>query len=364
VADEQSARDKTLSGEVWNEFCDLLKSAGQLVLDNSAEDELERAEGFRYLARQALNGLRSSIDSPPLAAPAFNYDAPRIGCDNPDFLYGSCRITGRASYRVRGRLNDAHNFSIGAHHGRLGSAEGLQSSGFLARGDLDLSEDGSFEIVVGVEQPAAAANFLPLVEESNSLIVRQTILRPGTDVPAELDIEILGGDLTTPRAVLTADRLQNGLGMSALMVHGIVQQFIGWTNDFKSRPNTISEINPDLLGLARGDPNCQYNYGYFDLGEGEALLVTLDPPGCDYWNIQLANHWLESLDDRDGVLSINPANAAADADGRVTVVIAARDPGRPNWLDTQGHSRGVIALRWVGAGGKQPDPVTEVRKLS
>jgi hypothetical protein len=30
-------------------------------------------------------------------------------------------------------------------------------------------------------------------------------------------------------------------------------------------------------------------------------------------------------------------------------VIARRDPGVPNWLDTAGHARGGLALRWVGA---------------
>ena len=80
------------------------------------------------------------------------------------------------------------------------------------------------------------------------------------------------------------------------MVHGISQQFLGWTRDFKQRPNTISEIKPELLGMAKGDPNCQYNYGYFDLLPTQALRICLTPPQCEYWNIQLANHWLESLD--------------------------------------------------------------------
>ena len=33
----------------------------------------------------------------------------------------------------------------------------------------------------------------------------------------------------------------------------------------------------------------------------------------------------------------------------VTIVIAPRDPGRPNWLDTAGHAEGTMCFRWIGA---------------
>jgi hypothetical protein len=121
-----------LSGKTWDEFCDALKAAGRDILENSAADELERAEGFRYLARLSAHGLRNSFSSAALSAPTFNYDAPKIGANNPDFLYGVCRISGACSYRIRGRANAAFNFNIGAYHGSLGSAEGLQCSAFAS----------------------------------------------------------------------------------------------------------------------------------------------------------------------------------------------------------------------------------------
>ncbi len=36
-----------------------------------------------------------------------------------------------------------------------------------------------------------------------------------------------------------------------------------------------------------------------------------------------------------------------DDDGKVRVVVAHRDPGTANWLDTAGHSEGPIILRCV-----------------
>ena len=34
-------------------------------------------------------------------------------------------------------------------------------------------------------------------------------------------------------------------------------------------------------------------------------------------------------------------------------------PGYPNWLETAGHQRGTMCLRWVGAK-EHPDPTTRV----
>ena len=237
-----SAKERVLSGETWDEFCDALKAAGADILQNSAADELERAEGFRYLARLTAHGLRNSFTSTALSAPAFNYDAPKIGANNPDFLYGVCRISAACSYRIRGRANAAFNFNIGAYHGSLGSAEGLQCSGFLASSALQTDANGEFVIIASrTSQPG---NWLQLCAESSQLLVRQTILNPGRDTPAALDVEIIEGDARMALEPLSAEQLDRRLGMSAMTMHGIVRQFIGWTNDFRERPNEIHPIAP------------------------------------------------------------------------------------------------------------------------
>ncbi len=354
-----SAKEKVLSGQTWDAFCDALKAAGRDILHDSAADELECAEGFRYLARLTAHGLRTSFSSAALSAPAFNYDAPKIGANNPDFMYGACRISAACSYRIRGHANDAWNFNIGAYHGSLGSAQGLQCSGFLASSALHTDTDGQFVIIAS--QTRHPGNWLQLCPESTQLLVRQTILNPGRDAPAALSVEIIEGDARAPLAPLDAEQLDHSLDMSAKTVHGIVRQFIGWTRDFRQRPNEIHPIRDELLGRARGDPNSRYSYGYFDLADDEALSIRLQPPACEYWNIQLANHWMESLDNPDIPSSINLANARVRADGSVHVVVSQRDPGLPNWLDTQGHRRGVIALRWVGAPVQQPPPVRRLK---
>ena len=73
------------------------------------------------------------------------------------------------------------------------------------------------------------------------------------------------------------------------------------------------------------------------------------PPRCDYWNFQLNNHWMESLDYRYHPIAVNHHGASYEDDGSVRIVVADRDPGTGNWIDTAGHRRGTMCLRWIRA---------------
>ena len=75
------------------------------------------------------------------------------------------------------------------------------------------------------------------------------------------------------------------------------------------------------------------------------------------------NHWLESLDFMSFNTHVNHETAVSDPDGHVRIVVAGRNPGVPNWLDTAGHARGGLAFRWVGVG-EVPETHTQVVPLS
>ena len=115
--------------------------------------------------------------------------------------------------------------------------------------------------------------------------------------------------------------------------------------------------------MAGGDPNIAYYHSYWSLAPDEALVVELEPPECDFWNFQLANHWLESLDYRYHKIHVNKLTARYRDDGSVRIVVAHEDPGVENWLDTCGHERGTMCVRWIRAK-THPDPSARVVKLA
>ncbi len=72
---------------------------------------------------------------------------------------------------------------------------------------------------------------------------------------------------------------------------------------------------------------------------------------------------MESLDYRYLPVWTNNGMAKLNADGTLTLVVAAADTGVGNWIDTAGHDNGTMLLRWVGAS-EHPIPTCRVVKLS
>jgi len=348
-------------GRLWQELCETLKTAGEAVQASSPDTGLDRAEGYRYLARITRHALANFLETHDVAAPSFNYDSPKIGCDNPDFLYGRAVVSSQFRYRLSGKLNQVANLGIGAYAGGLGSAGGLKCEAYLGLAELGADAAGCFELIASADPGDAPG--LRLSCETNSLLIRQTVLDRRHHQPAEIAIERIGGERSEPRP-LEAVGFAAQLQASNRFVGGVVSQFLTWTRTFAARANEIHPLPPELLGLAQGDPNTRYYNGYFELGEDEGLLVELAPPACEYWNIQAANHWLESLDFERHNTVINNSNAVPAEDGRVRIIFAQRDPNAPNWIDTAGHGRGGIALRWIGAETEPPAPKTRLIKLS
>jgi hypothetical protein len=85
-------------------------------------------------------------------------------------------------------------------------------------------------------------------------------------------------------------------------------------------------------------------------------------PECRSWNLQVDNYWMESLDYRYLRIHVNKHTARYADDGSVRIVIACRNPGVANWLDTAGHRVGTMCFRWIGAD-EQVHPQCRVVKI-
>lgn len=355
--DEPAAR--ALDGRVWNEFCDRLKETGARILEAAPDDPFERAEGLRYLARLTSHFLRATVDESDPAAAVLSSASPKIGLDNPDYVYTGARLSPAFEYRLRIEPNDAQRLGIGLFSGALGTRQGLVRDAYVSSDALTPGSDGAFEIAIARER--RSGNWLPLGAHTNALQIRQTLLRRRSERPARCELARV--DAGAPPAPLDPAAFAAALDRAGQTVGGVVAQFLGWTASFAAHAHEIRPIDPALLAVAQGDPNTSYHYGYWEIADGEAFVVDLHPPAhFDYWNLQIGNHWLESLDFLHRDTHVNHATARLRADGSVRIVVCANDPriADANWLDPAGHRRGALALRWVGADAVPAVPRTRV----
>jgi hypothetical protein len=143
-------------------------------------------------------------------------------------------------------------------------------------------------------------------------------------------------------------------------VAGTAATFAAWTELFMTRPNELPDWGQEMFQKAGGDPEIFYLHGYWELQPGQAWVITTEVPDAPYWNFQLDNWWMESMD-WDKRITVNKHTAKLDGN-RLTLVVAEKDPGFGNWIDTTGHTNGTALLRWVGTD-HHPLPTTKVIDL-
>ncbi len=343
---DATPEQRIVEGKSWAEFCDTIKAAGQVILaEGHPETALERAEGFRYLSRLTRAALEAFVEhADPLAPTLFRpvHETIKMGADNPDNYYQWAALSGAEAYRIRGKRGSIHYLGFGTYAGFYGGGP-RRATGYLEAADLELEEDGSFELRISVDRQEG--NWLPMEADTSQLIVRQTFLDHETERLAELELVREGG--VVGPTLLTVERLDAALGQASRLVMGAAGLFASWTKGFQSHCNELPEFDPEVSLQAGGDPNIVYYHSYWSLAPGQALLIQVKPPTCDHWNFQLNNHWMESLDYRHFKIWINKHTAQYEADGSVQVIVAHEDPGHSNWIQTAGHSQGTMCWRWV-----------------
>ncbi len=367
ATDDSRSRERSLerllSGATWGEFCDALTRAGDVVLrEASPRDPFDRAEGFRYLSRLTRVALESFIEFADPAAPVLRrpaHETVKIGADNPDNYYQSAAISGEHEYRLWGTRGTIHYLGFGTYVGRYGGGGRMGQSGYLEGRDLVIADDGAFEIALNCEP--RPGNWLRMEPDTSSLIVRQTFQDRASETIADLHIERLGSG--GPPQPVAPELIDRGLGNAASYVAGTAALFADWAESFAKHPNELRLLDPAIARAAHGDPNICYFHGYWQLAPDEALVIETTPPPCEYWNFQLNNYWMESLDYRYHRIAVNHHGARYRADRSVRIVVADVDPGADNWIDTAGHRRGTMCWRWIRAD-RHPQPAVRVVKLA
>jgi hypothetical protein len=118
--------------------------------------------------------------------------------------------------------------------------------------------------------------------------------------------------------------------------------------------NRMSALfDPGSLGGVHGR---LMSHAAFDLAPEQALVVRVWPGTGDYTGIQLGDAWFSSLEYANRQTSMSTDQAVPSSDGSFWFVVSHVDPGTSNWLDTTGHRRGFVLVRYDGIADGSPPP--------
>lgn len=328
----------------YDGFVDAVERAGEFVQAHQwYGTPREQAEAYRHIARALINSMVEGVLVDP-DFPYFHEIGPftKVGMDNSDQRYLSAILHGEAVYRVRGERGSSRrlDFSVYGQDPLSDTVASLDVS------QLTLGDDGAFELYLG--GPPRDTNWMPLMPGPNRLLVRQIFSDWTTEQPGDMAIDrIDAGRPDYP--VIDRDVMASRFAQAAQLFTGTVER---WPEYSRTRFDALVPANtltpPRTVGDTGGLEGRLMVGGHYRLQEDEALVIKARPTTADYQGIQLGHHWWESLDYGNRQTSLTLDQAHVSSDGAIYFVIAHGDPGAPNWLDTEGFSRGVILMRYDG----------------
>ena len=306
---------------------------------------IDAADGERFVAALIEGSLRFVHQDP--ARPTFVpwTTAERRWMDNGrDSAYWIAAVDGRRRYRMHGRRGTECYLSFTVYAGSPGHPESVAEN--INHLDLGAAAGGAYTVEIA---PPADACYV---------IARQYYLDPDTDRPATMHIQAVGGPAPDEPG---HDRLDAGWRAAAGFLDAMSQPRSGGG----TRPRWVSTI-PNVMGDpsawsadhggGRGTPDQVYAMGPYTLEEDEALVVDVTFLPCAYAGVALWNRFSQTIDARLHRSTLNHRQAVVDADGVARVVVAHRDPGVPNWVDTGGRPRGSVYWRFLLAE-RLPSPL-------
>jgi hypothetical protein len=363
------------------------------------------AEGYRYLMGFVHSAVERAFHADPVR-PAFRNALSiinRATIDNADAIYFYAPIDGRQSYVIRGQVGDTRHWrgeapapagpkaphylifecSAGVLAGDSGDLRELRpgvksQTGRLDSSRIEVEPDGRFEILLAPEEPAGhTGNFI------STLKVVQHPHPDDPDMPPERYASYVSGrqlfydwereeaihfSITQVSAEGTAPPAYGPEAAAAELRRcgELVRNQMHFWNAFWTilmgtygeREGTIPGVGFPRNGFNRmtgasgatggGMSTNLYAGGVFELEPDEALIIeSFVPLPAQYIGFQIGNLWGESMEYGDRIGSLNGWQSEADPDGAIRLVIAHRDPGVPNWIDTSGHREGFLTPRWA-----------------
>ncbi len=403
---EQIERDKAELRAAWDELIAELQLAREAI-DNPKYFPPEAsnrnlAEGYRYLAGFVHHGIERTFFGDP-DFPAFRNGLSVFNkgtIENSDAIYFYAPIDGRQRYLVKGKAEDFSHWqgerhpgdgpkaphylyfesSSGPMSGDTGDLSELRPGfrtgfGTLDSSQLQVSDSGEIELLLAPDRPEGySGNFIctrkpPGKRDSHGedryatfISGRQLFYDWETEVAIPLTITPLDRVGLHPEPLDAAQAAQNLRNMGGI-IRGQMHFWLDFYDkilNIKGSHGTPEDgqfffpingyLKPNAAGAATGGGMSTNVYagGLYELKEDEALYIEARFTGNPvYSSVHLGNLWGESPDYANHQSSLNLFQMHMGPDGVQRWVVAHRDPGVQNWLDTTGLSVGCLSHRWA-----------------
>ena len=346
----------------WGEFAESLRTLPDRMLAKLPVSMRSDPQVQQEVARLALEALTTSS----LEAIGGDGDAPvflpsigqvlNVGQPNADTIYRAASISPGGSYRIRGRRGSLR-LAVLAQVVPPGAA-GAGARQHLHLSDLKTDAQGRYDVLLSAARPAGyVGDWWQLDPHATRLMLRMVSADWGKEAEPTIAIERVDKPAGRPRvpAATLEQRLRalpHAIDFIGLMFVDHVEQLRG-----QGFVNKLKVFDVPFGALAG-----QFYYeGVYDLKDDEALIVESPVPAkCDYRSLILTNELYETTDWINNHASLNDTQARPDSDGKLRIVVSARDPGVANWMDTSGYPTGIIQGRWTGCDSQ---PIPEVRKV-
>jgi hypothetical protein len=364
---------QTDSRKAFRELLDLLAEVDQRWVGpewnlQSAADEVGAHRALMHLLEGGLVGFFESDPDHPrfrrIVTPTRKFTG-----DNPDAIYHDAPIRPDRAYRMTGRIDGAIYFSLTIEADAADGSLAPRTAGVLNDTRIDVDTDGRFEVFLGGEP--RERNWLALDAGASRVTTRHyyedvapasadptrnaalslEVIDPGPPPPAPDDASVAAGIRRVAQFVRSRT-----LEM-APMVGRENPPFVSLVPNRFPRP-----VPPGDFGLSAAD--AAYSMAPYAFGPDDALVITGRWPACRCANVSLWNRHMQTYDFANRRVSLNRAQTRLEPDGSFRMVLAHRDPGVPNWIDTEGRPFGLVFWRFMLHEGEIETPQAEVVPLA